>query len=206
MTGSFTRWSGLAFCIAAVTTPALNILVSPHLPQGAFAVVAASQIYFLRQCIAALVALLLVFGLVGLQVSRLGRVGAFGTIAFVLALAGQVTLFSVEYGRAFTVDDYALYAPDMLNTAMTDLHRPLAIGALTAIAGFFFGSLLLAISLLVSRDYSRVAAVLIIIGLPLAFLTKGLGVYGGIVTSLVTGGLVPARAPDDAAARRALTP
>ena len=69
---------------------------------------------------------------------------------------------------------------------MADAHRPLTIGALIAIAGFFFGWLLIAISLLTSR-HTRTAAVLIIVGLPLAFATKGLGIYGGIITSLVTG-------------------
>ncbi|QDZ07563.1 hypothetical protein FPZ24_08750 [Sphingomonas panacisoli] len=183
---AFVRWSGLAFCVAAVTTLALNVLVSPHLPEGAFAVVAASPTYFLRQCIAAVVALLLVFGLVGLQISRSGSGGAFGTLAFVLALVGQITLFSVEYGQAFTVHDYALYAPNALNAAMADPHRPLALGALIAIGVFFIGWLLLAISLLGSRQ-TRSSAILIIVGLPLAFATKGLGVYGGMVASLVTG-------------------
>ncbi len=187
MAGSFVRWSGLAFCIAAVTTLALNVFVSPHLPEGAFATVAASPTYFLRQCIAAAVALLLVFGIVGLHVGRLGRVGAFGTIAFVIALAGQVTLFAIEYGQAFQVHDYALYAPAMLNQAMTDPHRPLAIGALVAIGGFFLGWVLLSISLLVSRHYSRLAPALVLLGLVLLFATKGLGVYGGMITSAVTG-------------------
>jgi hypothetical protein len=188
MTGSFVRWSGLAFCVAAVTTLALNVLVSPHLPTGPFATIAASDTYFLRQCIAAVVALLLVFGIVGLHVSRLGRVGAFASIAFVIALAGQVTLFSVEYGQAFTVHDYALNAPAALNAAMSDPHRPLAFGALLAIGGFCLGWLILSVSLLASHDYSRVGPALILIGLVLLFATKGWDPYGGMVTSLVTGG------------------
>ena len=61
------RVFGLCFCVAAVTTLALNILVSPHLPTGSFGVVAASQIYFARQLIAASVAFILVFALVGLS-------------------------------------------------------------------------------------------------------------------------------------------
>lgn len=187
MAGSFVRWCGLALCLAAVTTLALNMLVSPHLPEGPFATVAASQVYFLRQCIASAVALLLVFGIAGIHVSRLGRVGLFGTIAFVLAFAGQVLLFAIEYGQAFQVHDYAINAPAVLNAAMADPHRPLAIGALIAIAGFFFGWLLLAISLLVSRHCARLGPALIVVGLPLLFVTKGLGVWGGIITSAVTG-------------------
>ena len=187
MAGSFVRWCGLALCIAAVTTLALNIVISPHLPEGAFATVAASEVYFLRQCIASAVALLLVFGIAGVHVSRLGRVGVFGTIAFVAAFTGQVLLFAIEYGQAFQVHDYALNAPAMLNAAMTDPHRPLAIGALIAVAGFFLGWMLLAVSLLVSRHVHRLGPALILVGLPLLFATKSLGAVGGVITSAVTG-------------------
>ncbi len=187
MTGSFVRWSGLALCVAAVTTLALNIFVSPWLPTGSFSVVAASQTYFLRQCIASAVALLLVFGIVGIHAGRGGRAGLFGGIAFIVALAGQVTLFAIEYGQAFQVHDYALHASAMLDQAMTDLHRPLAMGAIIAIGGFFFGWLLLSISLLVSGTYSRLAPALILLGLILLFATKPLGAYGGMITSAVTG-------------------
>jgi hypothetical protein len=187
MAGSFVRWCGLALCVAAVTTLALNIFVSPHLPDGAFATVAASQVYFLRQCIASIVALLLIFGIAGIHVGRLGRVGLFGTIAFVSAFTGQVQLFAIEYGQAFQIHDYALNAPAMLNAAMADPHRPLAIGALIAVAGFFLGWMLLAISLLVSWHFARWGPALIVVGLPLLFVTKSLGAVGGMITSAVTG-------------------
>ncbi len=183
---AFVRGCGMAFCIAAITTLALNVFVSPHLPEGSFAVIAASHTYFLRQCIAAAVALLLVFGMIGLHLSRLGRAGTFATLALIVALTGQVMLFSVEYSQAFTVHDYALYAPAMLDAAMADPHRPLPLGALIAIGTFVIGWLLLAVSLLTERS-TRIAAILIIIGIPLAFVTKSMGVYGGILASLVTG-------------------
>lgn len=187
MAGSFVRWCGLALCIAAVATLALNVFVSPHLPEGPFATVAASPVYFLRQCFASAIALLLVFGIAGIQVSRLGRVGLFGTIAFVMAFTGQVLLFAIEYGQAFQIHDYALNAPVMLNAAMADPHRPLAMGALIAIGTFFVGWLLLALSLILSRQFARLGPGLILVGLPLLFATKGLGVWGGIITSTVTG-------------------
>lgn len=187
MAGSFVRWCGLALCVAAVTTLALNIVVSPHLPTGAFATVAASDVYFLRQCIASAVALLLIFGIAGVHVSRLGQVGLFGTIAFVAAFTGQVLLFAIEYGQAFQIHDYALHAPAMLDAAMADPHRPLTVGALIAIGGFFLGWMLLAVSLLVTRHFHRLGPALILVGLPLMFATKGLGAIGGVITSAVTG-------------------
>jgi hypothetical protein len=187
MAGSFVRWCGLALCVAAVTTLALNVFVSPRLPEGSFTTVAASSVYFLRQCIASAVALLLVFGIAGIHVSRFGRVGLFGTIAFVVAFTGQVLLFAIEYGQAFQVRDYALNAPAMLNAAITDPHRPLAIGALVAIVTFFVGWLLLSVSLLVSRHVHRLGPTLILVGLPLLFATKSLGAVGGVITSAVTG-------------------
>ncbi len=187
MAGSFIRWCGLSLCVAAATTLALNVFVSPHLPQGTFATVAASPAYFLRQCIASAVALLLIFGVMGIQVGRIGRAGTFGAFAFVLALTGQVLLFAIEYGQAFQVHDYALNAPAMLDAAIADPRRPLTIGALIAVATFFVGWMLLAISLLASRQVTRLGPALIVIGLPLMFATKGFGVWGGIVTSAVTG-------------------
>ena len=187
MVGSFVRWCGLALCVAAVTTLALNIFVSPHLPTGTFATIAASPVYFLRQCIASAVALLLVFGIAGIHVSRLGRVGLFGTVAFVVALTGQILLFAIEYGQAFQIHDYAMNAPAMLDAAMADPYRPLAMGAVIAIAAFFVGWMLLAASLLLSRHAGRLGPALILVGLPLLFATKSLGAVGGMITSAVTG-------------------
>jgi cytosine/uracil/thiamine/allantoin permease len=68
--GGFTRGCGVALCVAAVVTLGLNVFITPFLPQTDFAAVAASQAYLVRQLLAALCAMLLVFGVVGIHVSR----------------------------------------------------------------------------------------------------------------------------------------
>jgi hypothetical protein len=190
MSDTSIRAAGACLCIAAAATLALNILVSPHLPAGPFAVVAASQVYFIRQVIAAVIAMLLVFGLIGVRESRLAGDGAFAGIACVAALIGQMLLFSIEYGQAFTVHDYALHAPAMLDAAMVDPHRPLAIGAMIAIATFYFGWLALAVALLREGTVPRWIAGLLLIGLfvsPMLSAIKTLGALRGMISSLIVG-------------------
>ncbi|MBA2936403.1 hypothetical protein HZF05_20160 [Sphingomonas sp. CGMCC 1.13654] len=190
MTDASLRASGACLCAAAVATLALNLLVSPHLPAGSFAVIAASRVYFLRQVIASAVALALVFGLAGVRDGRLAGSGAFAAIACTSALGGQVLLFAVEYGQAFFVHDYALHAPAALDAAMGGPHGPLAIGAVLAIAVFYLGWLLLAIALLLARRIPRSITALLLFGFvatPVLNAIKALGVAGGILASLIVG-------------------
>ncbi|MGE0597370.1 MAG: hypothetical protein AB7P07_13485, partial [Hyphomonadaceae bacterium] len=129
---AFSWWTGLALCLAALLTIGINAVLTPMLPQGSFADIAASQVFLVRQSIASAAALLMLFGIVGLHVSRLDRVGAFGGIAFVAAVAGGVGLFAVEWNQIFTVRDFALHAPDAL-IAIEDADglTPFDIGALS---------------------------------------------------------------------------
>jgi hypothetical protein len=198
------RGCGVALCAAAILTLAINVFVSPLLPRSEpFSVVASSQVYFVRQCLAALAAWLLIFGIIGLHLSRT-RAGAFGTIVFLIALTGGIGLFSLEYGQAFTVHDYALNAPQALDRALATPGGPLPLGAMMVIGGFYLGWLLIAISLLVTRDYPRLAAGLILGGMiaaPVLHATGTFSVYAGIVASLIIGagwftiGLRMVRAP-----------
>jgi hypothetical protein len=188
MIGSFTRGCGVALCVAGVATFALNLIVSPMLPKGSFATIAASDVYLLRQSCASMIALLLVFGIVGLHVSRLGRVGAFGTIAFVLALTGAVGLFSIEYNQVFTVRDVALHAPALLDRIMVVAFGPLITGAALAIGAFYLGWILLALSLLGSRQYSKASAGLVLAGIAVGLGLSGveaLGRWHGVASSFV---------------------
>jgi hypothetical protein len=204
MTDASMRASGACFCAAAVTTLALNVLVSPHLPAGSFAVIAASQVYFVRQVIAATVAMALVFALVGLREGRWAGTGIFAGVACVSVLAGQVLLFAIEFGQALIVHDYALHAPAALDRTMADPRGPLATGAIVAIVVFYLGWLLLAVALLRARRVSRLSAGLLLAGFlatPLLNAIKALGAAGGIIASLVVGaawfllGLQMMRAP-----------
>jgi hypothetical protein len=190
MIGSFTRGCGVALCAAAVITLGLNVFVTPFLPKDDFTQIAASNAYLIRQCLAALVAALLMFGVIGIHVSRLGRIGIFGTIAFVIAVLGSLCLFNVEFGQASTFHAIALHAPAALTQVMTIKDSSLAIGATLAVLAFFLGWFLLALSLLLSSHYSKLGPALIMAGLvlvPLLSLLKVFGAYAAVVNSLVTG-------------------
>lgn len=179
MTGPFSWWTGLALCAAAVLTVAINAVLTPMLPQGSFSDLAASQVFLIRQSLASAAALLLLIGIVGLHVSRLDRIGVFGGIAFVVAVAGGAGLFSVEWNQLFTIRDFALHAPQTLNEIEdADGLTPFDIGALAAASAFFLGWLLLAISLLASQQYSKLSAALILVGFIVAPALSALGISG----------------------------
>lgn len=191
MIGSFTRGCGVALCLAAVITLALNVFVTPFLPGDDFTQIAASNAYLIRQCLAALVAALLMFGVIGIHVSRLGRAGAFATIAFVIAVIGSLGLFNIEFGQASTFHAIAVHAPAALTQVMAIKDSSLAIGASLGVLAFLIGWLVLAISLLVSSQYSKLAPAMIIAGLPISFVLSAAGLptpWPAIVSSLLTGG------------------
>lgn len=179
MTGPFLWWTGLALCAAAVLTIGINSVLTPMLPHGSFSELAASQAFLVRQSLASAAALLMLFGIVGLHVSRLNRVGAFGAIAFVVAVAGAAGLFSVEWNQLFTIRDFALHAPQTLNE-IEDAEglTPFDLGALAAASAFFLGWLLLAISLLASKQYSKLSAALVLVGFIVAPALSALGAAG----------------------------
>jgi hypothetical protein len=179
MSKDFVKWTGLALCVAAVITFAVNAVLTPMLPQGSFSALAASQVFLVRQSFAAAAALLLIFGIVGLHVSRLSLVGGFGTAAFVVALCGGAGLFSVEWNQLFTIRDFALHAPDALGR-IEDAKglTPFDLGSLIAASTFFMGWLLLAVSLLLSNQYSKLSAGLILAGFIVAPALSALGVSG----------------------------
>jgi len=190
MIGSFTRGCGVALCAAAMITLALNVFVTPFLPKEDFTQIAASNAYLIRQCLAALVAALLMFGVIGIHISRLGRAGSFATIAFVIAVIGSLGLFNVEFGQASTFHAIALHAPATLTQVMAIRDSSLAIGASLAVLAFLIGWLVLALSLLLSSQYSKLGPALILAGLPLPFLLSAVGVptpWPAIASSVVTG-------------------
>lgn len=188
---TFSWWTGLALCAASVLTVAINAALTPQLPSGSFAQIAASQIFLVRQSLASAAALLMLFGIIGLHVSRLGRVGVFGGFAFVLAVAGGAGLFSVEWNQLFTIRDFALHAPQSLNQVEDAPGlTPFDIGSLAAASGFFLGWLLLAISLWASKQYSRLSVALVLAGFIVAPLLSALrisGAWAAAGASLVIG-------------------
>lgn len=162
--------TGLSLLLAGLLLIGINAVLSPLLPQGGFAE------------LAALTALLMLFGVIGLHLDQMRRAGAFGGAAFALAVAGAVALFSVEWNRAFTIRDFAQQAPATLE-AVEDAKglTPFDIGALIAAAAFFLGWFVFALSLFFANVFSRIGAALAAIGFFLALIGSSIVIGVGWV-------------------------
>ncbi len=187
----FSVATGLSLVLAGLLLIGINAVLSPMLPQGGFAELAASDVFFIRQILAALTALLMLFGVIGLHLGQMHRAGAFGAVSFALAVAGAVALFSVEWNQAFTIRDFAQQAPATLE-AVEDAKglTPFDIGALIAASAFFLGWFLFALSLFFTKVFSRIGAVLVAIGFFVAPILSAATVSGPIAligSSIVIG-------------------
>ena len=173
---AFLRWTGGALCAAAILLVVINAGLTPRLPDGAFSEIAASQVFFWRQCLAALTAFLMTFGVAGVFFAQANRVSFFGRTAFFVALAGGLALFATEWGQIFIVRDLALNNPGALDQ-LEDAPglTPFDIGAIAAFSVFALGWVLLAISALLARVFTRWSAALLLIAF---FITPALGAFG----------------------------
>jgi hypothetical protein len=88
----------------------------------------------------------------------------------------------------FTVRDVALHAPALLDRIMVVAFGPLITGAALAIGAFYLGWILLALSLLGSRQYSKASAGLVLAGIAVGLGLSGveaLGRWHGVASSFV---------------------
>lgn len=178
MTGSFMRGCGVALILAALLTLGLNVFLTPLLPDAPFGMVAASYAYLIRQILASLVTLLLAFGIIGVHFGRPDRAGILATLTFIVALTGTICVFALEAGQAAMLHPLAVAAPDAVSQVVAAKGGPLAIGASIAILGFSGGWIFLALSLFLSKQYSRIGAALIIAGFVLSPVVGALGIFG----------------------------
>jgi hypothetical protein len=186
MNQAFAKWSGAALCIAAVLLVGINVVLTPRLPDGAFSQLGASQIFLLRQSLAALTAFLMTLGIVGIFSAQANRVSFFGRTAFCVALAGGMALFATEWAQIFIIRDLALSNPAALDQLEDAPGLTLFdMGALAAFTAFALGWVLLAISALLARVFSRWSAALVLIAFFVTPALGPLGVWGAAAGSVV---------------------
>lgn len=136
--------SGVALMLAGVLLAGINLVLTPQLGiDREFAELAASTVFFTRQLIASAVALLLLYGLIGLREVHAAVPGKFGVVAFASAFLGTAVLLPLEWGQAFIVHDLALSAPAGLEglenqggISLFDLSAAISAG------GFYLGWLI----------------------------------------------------------------
>jgi hypothetical protein len=187
----FMTWSGVALAAGGAITLLVNASLTPFLQTDApYSATAAAVVFLWRQSLSALAALLLLFGSVGLHLRHAGPAGRFGAIAFELAFAGSALLLAYEWSQVFFVRDLALKAPELLEELETAEGLSLYdIGPVIAFATFTLGWILLSVSMLLARVYSRRGPILVIVGFfSVPILTAALpGAWGAILGNAVLG-------------------
>ncbi len=178
--------------VALVCGGALLILVNTFLtPRMAAhedeALMRTSTIYLVRLSAAGVVALLLLFGTLGVHLAQRAAAGALGAVAFLAAFVGSALLVAVEWSNVFVLRAVAQTSPEAL--AALDGSTLLNVGFASAAGLFALGWLLLAISAWRAGVIGRLAPLAAIAGLfliPLLAATP-LGMTGAIVGNAVLG-------------------
>jgi hypothetical protein len=188
MTNGFNRRCGAALLFGGVLTILINAILSPLLlsEHSQPSLEPATTVFLVRQSASGLVALLLIFGSLGLHLAQRTASGVFGGIAFVTAFIGGCFLFGVEFTDVFVLRAVAQASADTY--AAIDKNTFMTIGFASAAALFAIGWLLLSISVWRTGKLSRWAALTTFAGLFLIpALQAGLGVVGAIVGNAVFG-------------------
>ena len=162
---------------------------------GEVAETATTGAFFVQQFLYLLGSVLILFGLFGLYASQSEATGTLGLVGFLIAFLGTALAAGAGWDQAFIAPRIAELEPGLLG--MPNLAFPLSF------AIFAVGWLLFGIATLRAGVYPRVAAILLIVGAVLTFvsflfpasgLVLGIGVaWLGFV--LFTGGSAPAEQP-----------
>jgi hypothetical protein len=190
---AFVRGCGVALAIAGLLMIVVNVIVTPLLPSGeSFAATAASTAFLWRQSLAAVAAVMLMFGAIGLYLRQINRWGAFGALTFAVALIGSALLLATEWIQIFETRDLARRAPETLNSLDAAGVGLDDIGAMAAMATLVVGWIGLALLTLRSGIFSRQTPKVIIAGFfATPFLSAVLPpvVAGAIGNTILGGGL-----------------
>lgn len=185
---AFLKWSGLSLCIAAISLVVINAGLTPQLPQGAFSQTAASDIFLVRQCLAAATALFMTIGVTGIFIAQADKLSLFGHVAFFVAFAGGLALFATEWAQIFIIRDLALSDPAAVDRLEDAAGMTLFdIGALVSFSTFAVGWLLLAISTLLARVFARFSAGLVLAAFLITPALGAFGVWGAAGGSVLIG-------------------
>ncbi len=123
-------------------------------PSGTFVV---QQLLFL------LATVLVLFGLFGLYASQSEAAGVMGLVGFLLAFLGTALLAGLSWAQAFVVPFIATRSPALLES------EPL--GSILSFLAFTAGWLVFGIATLRARVYPRAAAIVLIVGAVLPFVS-----------------------------------
>lgn len=119
---------------------------------------------FVQNALFLLAGVLLAGGLVSFYAGQSG--GALGSVAFLVAFVGTVLVAGSFWDTTFTVPALARQAPELVEAGPPGL---VLFGIILSFVPFCLGWLLFGVTVLRTRTYPRVAAVLLMVGSVLAF-------------------------------------
>lgn len=179
---------GISLLMGGVLLILLNIILTPLLPlEQDEAFLRTSTVYLLRLSAAGLSAIFMLFGCIGVYLAQRDTAGVFGTVAFLVAFAGNTLMVCIEWSNVFVLRAAAQSYPEAL-TAL-DKSALLNMGFASAAGLFALGWILLAASLIISKIFACWIPITVIAGLVLVPVLGAtpLGLAGSIIGNTVFG-------------------
>jgi hypothetical protein len=183
----FYNVTGAALILGGLLTALINIFLTPQLdPGSSFAAIAGSSPFLTRLVLAGIAALLVLIGSTGIYARQAEETGAFGLIAFLLAVIGMAALFANEWMSVFAVHEIARSAPEAMEaleeSALAEAGAIIAMG-LSVTGWFALAGVTLRVGIL-----PRWASVSVIAGFVLVMVLPALiGIRGAAVGNTVLG-------------------
>lgn len=182
------RWGGLSAVVGGfllVITDLWNLVIQLLGGTEPFSETASSPSFAISSGISLLSAVLVLFGLVGLNLCQSGAGGVLlGRVAFLVAFLGTALVVGPLWFITFAVPSLAMEAPALVDAEGGG--GPLDLGFIVSSAVLSVGWALFGVSALRARIYPRWAAIVLIIAAVLLFLPiPGSGLLFGVVVALL---------------------
>ena len=186
----FGRWTGWCLVAAGLLFLAIGVFTA----MLDFDNPRVAPVFVWRQSTAVVIALLMMFGSIGIYAHHPSRGRPWMLALFVLACAGSALLVAFEWQELFLARDLAIQFPDTFQR-LEDAEglTPFDQGAIIAAAGFTLGWIALGVATIFARGFSRWGGALLAAGIvALPMLTAALPLpFGPLIgAAMIAAGLV----------------
>ncbi len=167
MSSNWIRWGGLAAVLAGASFIAADLLSLSIFPKFPSSESLTSEPYAIQSLLKLAGAALLLLGLFGLHARQAEAAGPVGTAGFLAAFSGTALAVGSFWATAFFAPAMAASDPAGFD-ALNGPPGRLADAFIMTIASFVLGWMLFGVAAWRARVYPRAAALLVILGSPLA--------------------------------------
>lgn len=162
------RWSGLAALVGSVLTGIVNVVEFVTFGEMAGSGAITTSTWGLVHVLFLVGIALMLLGLVGLYARQAEQARALGLIAFLIAFAGTFLVGGLIWAEAFLAPAVAGAAPDVYDAL--EPSGSLGTGFFVSFILLYLGWLLFGLASLQAGVFSRVAALLLMVGTVLALI------------------------------------